>query len=78
MPEDLYLMAMAVVSMLRGRLCGACFEAAHLRARSNQVAALRELVPCCANVEQRMMQRVEVAAWSISTAFNEHMRQFHE
>ncbi|KAI5649813.1 hypothetical protein M9H77_35818 [Catharanthus roseus] len=59
-----------------GRLYGAGSKAAHLRAKSSRVAD--GLPPCCLEVKQRIMRRVEAVVSNVCTAFNEYMRQFVE
>ncbi|KAI5676033.1 hypothetical protein M9H77_06983 [Catharanthus roseus] len=76
LPDDLQLMAIVSGGLDHGRLCRADSDAAHLRVESSR--ATTELPPCCLEVEQRIIRRVEAVVSSVYAAFDKHMRWFTE
>lgn len=78
--DDVYLMAIAAGGISCGCLYGVGSKVAHLKAERSWAVSLRGLAPIrrSADIKQRMMQRVEGAISSISTAFDEYMRQLFE
>ncbi|KAI5662565.1 hypothetical protein M9H77_21888 [Catharanthus roseus] len=76
LPDDLQLMVTISGALDRSRLYGAPSKAAHLRAKNSWAAA--RLPPCCLEMEQRIMRRIEATVSSVCAAFDEHRRWFAE
>lgn len=77
-PDELRILAMAAGGITRSHLYRAISEEAYLKAWSSRTPSSRGLEPieaCGADAEQRMLQWVQVAISSVSSWFDEYMKQ---